>query len=170
MRNDCPRGYDRSFLELHSRKVLGFGFGLKCLGRPRASLSDRCSSPRDFKGHIPSMVHPMIQAVLLPSISRRRGFACSRIASRRGSRRPISSPVKDCVASLSRQIFISGTLSGMNRSASVTAMTSATVTPGAVSCSVILPPGKPITAISVTTKSTGRKEVSGRAHFWTIFD
>jgi len=33
----------------------------------------------------------------------------------------------------SDQIFISGTLAGMNKSASVTAMTSATVTPGAVS-------------------------------------
>ena len=44
-------------------------------------------------------------------------------------------------------------------------MTSATVTPGAVSSSVILPPEKPITAMSVTTRSTGREEVSGRVHF-----
>ena len=66
---------------------------------------------------------------------------------------------------VSDQIFISGTLAGMNKSASVTAMTSATVTPGAVSCSVILPPEKPITAISVTTRSTGREDVSGSAHF-----
>src|ERR1700730_243842 len=74
------------------------------------------------------------------------------------------------VHSVSGQIFISGTLAGMNRSASVTAITSATLTPGAVSCSVIFPPEKPITAISVTTRSTGREEVSGRTHFWTIFD
>src|SRR6476619_4802377 len=63
------------------------------------------------------------------------------------------------------QIFISGTLPGMYRSASVTASTSATVMPGAVSSSVILPPEKPITAISVTPRSTGREEVSGSAHF-----
>jgi hypothetical protein len=49
-------------------------------------------------------------------------------------------------------------------------MTSATVTPGAVSRSVILPPEKPITAMSVTTRSTGRAEVSGSAHFCTILD
>src|ERR1700737_3618208 len=78
--------------------------------------------------------------------------------------------VRSRTCTLSGQIFISGTVVGTNRSASVTAITSATVTPGAVSCSVILPPEKPITAISVTTRSIGREEVSGREHFWTIFD
>src|SRR3954462_9263421 len=66
--------------------------------------------------------------------------------------------------------FISGTLSGTVSSASVTASTSATLTPGAVSCSVALPPGKAMTAISVTTRSTGRTEVSGRLHLGTILD
>src|SRR5436305_10274146 len=75
-----------------------------------------------------------------------------------------------CCVYYLRQIFISGTMAGMNSSASVTAITSATVTPGAVSCNVIFPPGKAITAISVTTRSTNRKDVRGRAHFCTILD
>ena len=44
------------------------------------------------------------------------------------------------------------------------------LTPGAVSSNVALPSGKPITAMSVTTRSTARAEVSGRLHFGTIFD
>src|SRR5260370_1329023 len=68
------------------------------------------------------------------------------------------------------QILISGTESGMTISASVTATTSAMLTPGAVSSRVALPSGKPITAISVTTKFTGRVDVSGRVHLATIFD
>ena len=55
-------------------------------------------------------------------------------------------------------------------SASVASRTCATVTPGAVSSSVARPPGKPITASSVTTRSTGRTEVSGSEHCLTIFD
>jgi len=49
----------------------------------------------------------------------------------------------------------------MASSASVAASTCSTVTPGAVSRRVARPSGKPITASSVTTRSTGRSEVSG---------
>src|SRR4051794_30204942 len=58
-----------------------------------------------------------------------------------------------------RQIFIPETMGGINSAASVTAIPSERGTPGAVSCNVIFPAGKPITAISVTTRSTNRKEV-----------
>ena len=53
--------------------------------------------------------------------------------------------------------------------ASVAAITCSTDTPGAVSIKVALPSGNAITAISVTTRSTGRKEVSGRLHWRRIF-
>ena len=49
-------------------------------------------------------------------------------------------------------------------SASVLARTCSTVTPGAVSKSLALPSGKSITASSLTTKLTGRAEVSGSVH------
>jgi hypothetical protein len=77
MRNDCSGGNDQSIVEFRARKVLGFRFGLKRLRRPGAPASDRCASPGDFKGHIPSMlVHPMIPSDLppgvLPLLARRR--------------------------------------------------------------------------------------------------
>jgi hypothetical protein len=52
-------------------------------------------------------------------------------------------------------------LSAMISSASVAATTVATSTPGAVSSSVALPPGNPIVASSVTSRSIGRSEVRG---------
>ena len=51
---------------------------------------------------------------------------------------------------------------GIASSASVAATTCATDTPGAVSSNVARPLGNPITAISLTTRSTGRTDVSGR--------
>ena len=70
MRNDCSGGHDQSLVEFGTRKVLGLRFGLKRLGRPRAPASDRCASPWDFEGHIPSMLlHPMIPMDLPPSIT-----------------------------------------------------------------------------------------------------
>ena len=48
------------------------------------------------------------------------------------------------------------------------ATTCSTLTPGAVSISVARPPGKPITASSVTTRSADRAEVSGSEHCFTI--
>jgi hypothetical protein len=49
------------------------------------------------------------------------------------------------------------------------ATTSATLTPGAVSIRVARPPpGNPITAISVTTRSTGLTDVKGSVHFFMI--
>src|SRR5688572_19944840 len=56
------------------------------------------------------------------------------------------------------------------RSASVARSTSATPTPGAVSSTVARPSGNPMTASSVTTRSTARADVRGRRHFATIFD
>jgi len=44
------------------------------------------------------------------------------------------------------------------------------VTPGAVSNNVARPPGDAMTASSVTTRSTGRADVSGSEHASTIFD
>src|SRR6267378_3764903 len=64
---------------------------------------------------------------------------------------------------------ICGTLAGTTSSASVLAITSATLTPGAVSIRVARPPGNPITAMSVTTRSTALTDVRGRLHFLTIF-
>src|SRR5262249_7157255 len=78
--------------------------------------------------------------------------------------------VAKCSHGAASQIFISGTGSGIAGSASVPARTSPTVTPGAVSSSVALPSGKPITAMSVTTRFTGRVEVSGSVHSATILD
>src|ERR1700722_7690089 len=65
---------------------------------------------------------------------------------------------------------ISDTSGGTTSSASVAAITCSTVTPGAVSRSVATPPGNAMTASSVTTRSTGRIDVSGRSHSLTILD
>ena len=54
-------------------------------------------------------------------------------------------------------------------SASVAAVTCAIDIPGPVSSSVARPSGNAITAISVTTRSTGRVDVIGSVHFLTIF-
>src|SRR5947209_13130283 len=65
--------------------------------------------------------------------------------------------------------FISAVRSCSTRSAAVAETTSAVETPGAVSNSVARPPGKPITAISVTRRSIERTEVSGSEHCLTTF-
>src|SRR4029450_2082089 len=77
---------------------------------------------------------------------------------------------EDTHARLPDQIFISGTASGIAISASVTARTSATLTPGAVSSRIALPSEKAMTAMSVTNMLTGLVDVSGRVHLATIFD
>ena len=70
LRNDCSGGHDQSFVEFDTRKVLGLRFGLKRLGQPRTPASNGCASPRDFEGHIPSMLlHPMIPMGPPPSIT-----------------------------------------------------------------------------------------------------
>jgi hypothetical protein len=69
MRNDCSGSEDQSLAEFRARKVLGFGFSLKRLGRPGPAPSDRCARPRDFEGDIPSMLHhPMIPTGLSPRL------------------------------------------------------------------------------------------------------
>jgi hypothetical protein len=70
MRNDRSGGHNQSLVEFGTCKVLGLRFGLKRLGRPRATASNGCASPRDFEGHIPSMLlHPMIPMELPLSIT-----------------------------------------------------------------------------------------------------
>ena len=70
MRDDRPGGHDKAVVEFGTRKFLGLRFALKRLGRPRAPASNCSASPRDFEGHIPSMLlHPMIPMDLPPSIT-----------------------------------------------------------------------------------------------------
>src|SRR5690348_9715258 len=66
------------------------------------------------------------------------------------------------------QKAMTGTLSGMMSSASVAAATWAADVPGAVSANVARPSRNEITAISVTTISTARNDVTGSRHFLTI--
>src|SRR5918993_894361 len=80
----------------------------------------------------------------------------------------MTSPMED-VTAFSEPTFEMVSSGEMASSASVAATTSSTVTPSAVSSSVARPSGKPITASSVTTRLTGRSEVSGREHSRTIF-
>jgi hypothetical protein len=70
MRNDRSGGHDQAVVEFGTRKILGLRFALKRLGRPRAPASNCSASPRDFEGHIPSMLlHSMIPMDLPPSIT-----------------------------------------------------------------------------------------------------
>jgi hypothetical protein len=70
MRNDCPGGHDQAVVKLSTRKILRLRFALESLGRPRAPAPNCCASPRDFEGHIPSMLlHPMIPMDLPPGIT-----------------------------------------------------------------------------------------------------
>jgi hypothetical protein len=61
-----------------------------------------------------------------------------------------------------------GTCCGTTSSASVAASTSRTVAPGPVSPRCARPASNAITASSVTTRSTGRTDVSGNVHARTI--
>ena len=70
MRDDRSGGHDKAVVEFGTRKILGLRFALKRLGRPRAPASNCSASPRDFEGHIPSMLlHPIIPMDLPPSIT-----------------------------------------------------------------------------------------------------
>ena len=60
---------------------------------------------------------------------------------------------------------ISGISVGSTSVASVAAITCSTVTPGPVSSSVARPSGKEMTAISLTSKSMQRDEVSGSVQY-----
>src|SRR5262245_39231187 len=68
-----------------------------------------------------------------------------------------------------RHSCISGTWSAIASLASVPATICSMATPGPRSSSVATPFGNAITASSLTTRSTGRTEVSGSEHLLTIF-